>query len=382
MLNLAGNQENHRQERVRKTYLRPRPAKCMTSFRQPTHHSHVNTIEEPHPGRGDSSSLVMMLGSSLPTMWRAAACGRVGARELLVAPRHYSSSSHNQERLSSTSALDHKLSHRHGKLPPLPAMDRPIMEAGYAVSNILYNTPPPSTQPFRRHILNMFVQDEPGVLARVSGCLAARGVNIDSLVVCATDVPDLSRMCIVLRGQKGTIEQVRRQLEDLVPVWAVVDYSETKVIEREIMLVKVSTLGPEYFEAENLSMSNNAEQEVDYAVAEAEGKAPVPKPNLTATEALTLKNENFRSIKSLAEQFDGRIVDVSDLCVIVQLCAKSSRLDSFFKLIRPFGILELSRSGTMVLPRTPIKSEWKSLSDREEIETQVASMDASLLPPG
>ena len=98
------------------------------------------------------------------------------------------------------------------------------------------------------HILNMFVQDEPGVLARVSGALAARGVNIDSLVVCTTDVPDLSRMCIVLRGQGGTIEQVRRQLEDLVPVWAVVDYTDTKVIEREIMLVKLSTLGPEYFE--------------------------------------------------------------------------------------------------------------------------------------
>jgi len=322
-----------------------------------------------------------MLGSSMPTVWRAAACGRLGAREFLAATRLYSSPSHGQDRLSSTSALDHKLSHRHGKLPPLPAMDRPIMEAGYAVSNILYNTPPPSTQPFRRHILNMFVQDEPGVLARVSGCLAARGVNIDSLVVCATDVPDLSRMCIVLRGQKGTIEQVRRQLEDLVPVWAVVDYSDTKVIEREIMLVKVSTLGPEHFETEHLGMSN-AEQEVDYAVAEAEGKVPAPKLNMTATEALSIKNDNLRSIKSLAEQFDGRIVDVSDSCVIVQLCAKSSRLDSFFKLVRPFGILELSRSGTMVLPRTPIKSDWKSLSDREEIETQVASMDASLLPPG
>lgn len=87
--------------------------------------------------------------------------------------------------------MEHKLQHPHRKLPPLPHLDRPVMEAGEAVSNILYNTPPPSTQPFRRHILNMFVQDEPGVLARVSGCLAARGVNIDSLVVCATDVQDL-----------------------------------------------------------------------------------------------------------------------------------------------------------------------------------------------
>ena len=116
----------------------------------------------------------------------------------------------------------------------------------------------------------MFVQDEPGVLARVSGCLAARGVNIDSLVVCATDVEDLSRMCIVLRGQDGTIEQVRRQLEDLVPVWAVVDYTNTKVVERELMLVKVSTLGPDYFDQDHIGFQQ-AELEVEQAVKEAEG---------------------------------------------------------------------------------------------------------------
>ena len=60
------------------------------------------------------------------------------------------------------------------------------------------------------------MQNEPGVLSRVSGILAARGFNIDSLVVCATEIEDLSRMCIVLRGQDGVIEQARRQLEDLV----------------------------------------------------------------------------------------------------------------------------------------------------------------------
>ena len=85
-----------------------------------------------------------------------------------------------------------------------------------AVNNILYNTPPPSRQPFTRHTLNCLVQNEPGVLSRVSGILAARGFNIDSLVVCATEIDDLSRMCIVLRGQNGVIEQARRQLEDLV----------------------------------------------------------------------------------------------------------------------------------------------------------------------
>jgi hypothetical protein len=67
-----------------------------------------------------------------------------------------------------------------------------------------------------RHVLNCLVQNEPGVLSRVSGILAGRGFNIDSLVVCRTEIRDLSRMCIVLSGQDGVVEQARRQLEDLV----------------------------------------------------------------------------------------------------------------------------------------------------------------------
>ena len=67
-----------------------------------------------------------------------------------------------------------------------------------------------------RHIFNCLVQNEPGVLSRVAGILAGRGFNIDSLVVCQTEVKDLSRMCIVLSGQDGVVEQARRQLEDLV----------------------------------------------------------------------------------------------------------------------------------------------------------------------
>jgi len=110
------------------------------------------------------------------------------------------------------------------------------------------------------------------VLSRVSGILAGRGFNIDSLVVCRTEIRDLSRMCIVISGQDGVVEQARRQLEDLVryltpslpppppliysiflvsfqvPVWAVLDYTETRTISRELLLVKVSILGPEYLE--------------------------------------------------------------------------------------------------------------------------------------
>jgi len=75
-----------------------------------------------------------------------------------------------------------------------------------------------SNQPFYRHILNCLVQNEPGVLSRVSGILAGRGFNIDSLVVCRTEIRDLSRMSIVISGQDTVVEQARRQLEDLVGI--------------------------------------------------------------------------------------------------------------------------------------------------------------------
>lgn len=91
-----------------------------------------------------------------------------------------------------------------------------ICSGNLPLTRVSPTAPPPSLQPFTRHTLNCLVQNEPGVLSRVSGILAARGFNIDSLVVCATEIEDLSRMCIVLRGQDGVIEQARRQLEDLV----------------------------------------------------------------------------------------------------------------------------------------------------------------------
>lgn len=97
---------------------------------------------------------------------------------------------------SSTSALAYKALHR--RIGALPTNDTaPSWSAPAAVSSILYETPLPSREPPRRHILNCLVQNEPGVLSRVSGILAARGFNIDSLVVCNTEVEDLSRMTLV-----------------------------------------------------------------------------------------------------------------------------------------------------------------------------------------
>lgn len=183
-------------------------------------------------------------------------------------------------------------------------------------------------------------------------------------------------MCIVLRGQDGVVEQARRQLEDLVPVWAVLDYTNTKVIERELMLVKVSILGPEYFEESQYgytggqpnvvppellaerktSPSSSSSAELHHprnvgtaADARAAGHGPTP---LSPTEALRVKSDNMRTVISLAEQFKGKVVDVSTTSVIVEVSGKSSRCNAFLKLVRPFGVLECARSGEfLVRPR-------------------------------
>lgn len=258
---------------------------------------------------------------------------------------------------SSTSAIAYKALHR--RIQPLPASAAsPSVSPAAAVSSILYETPLPSQSPRNRHILNCLVQNEPGVLSRVSGILAARGFNIDSLVVCSTEVADLSRMTIVLQGQDGVVEQARRQLEDLVPVWAVLDYTTAPLVQRELLLAKVSILGPEYFEellAHHREMTDadawhnstatedmtpeeleqhNAHQQIDYH----------PR-NLAPSEALRLKNQHLEHITHLTHQFGGKVLDISTNNCIVEVSAKPSRIDSFMKLIAPFGILESARTG-------------------------------------
>ncbi|KAK4703220.1 acetolactate synthase I/III small subunit, partial [Phenoliferia sp. Uapishka_3] len=308
------------------------------------------------------------------------------------------------DQASSTSAADYKLAHPRKRPPALPTIDPPRWTSEEAVNNILYNTPPPSLQPFTRHTLNCLVQNEPGVLARVSGILAARGFNIDSLVVCATEIEDLSRMCIVLRGQDGVIEQARRQLEDLVPVWAVLDYTRTKTIERELLLAKISILGPEYFQdqlankgpdilpaTEGTEDGSPAKQHIDNTMEAATHGHPgvaaydghsLYQPRLTASEALRQKHTHLASISTIAAQFQGKIVDMSNDAVIVEMTGKTARVDAFLKLVRPYGILEAARSGLMVMPRAPITSPWSGMADDGAAVDEIEAMDSSLLPPG
>jgi acetolactate synthase-1/3 small subunit len=236
-----------------------------------------------------------------------------------------SASSQCRKTSSSTSALAYKALHRRSPLK-LPVADHaPQWDAPAAVSSILYETPLPSTNPPKRHVLNCLVQNEPGVLSRVSGILAARGFNIDSLVVCNTEVADLSRMTIVLRGLDGVVEQARRQLDDLVPVWAVLDYTEAPLVQRELLLAKVSILGPEVFEellkhhremtSEDAPGTINEVEKITSLVEDAHFH---PR-NLPISQALRHKHEHLDAITRLTHQFGGKVLDISSNNCIVEL---------------------------------------------------------------
>jgi acetolactate synthase-1/3 small subunit len=170
-------------------------------------------------------------------------------------------------------------------------------------------------------------------------------------------------MTIVLSGLDGVVEQARRQLEDLVPVWAVLDYSSTPLIQRELVLAKVSILGPEYFEellAHHREITTDGES-LDIATTERDFHPS----KLAASQALRHKHEHLRAVTDLTRQFGGKITDISDNSCIVELygrtllsllprnlltcwhcrSAKPSRIDAFLKLVSPFGILESARTG-------------------------------------
>ncbi|MEQ9379979.1 MAG: acetolactate synthase small subunit [Pirellulales bacterium] len=157
-----------------------------------------------------------------------------------------------------------------------------------------------------RHVLSALVQNVPGVLAHISGMLASRGYNIDSLAVGETETHDLSRMTFVLEGDISLLEQVRKQLEKIVTVVQVQDISSQEFVERDLMLIKIA--------------------------------APY--------------GEKRSSVKELAEIFRARIVDISRDELIVEISGEEKKITAFIDLMRPFGIRELARTGRIALVRS------------------------------
>ena len=150
------------------------------------------------------------------------------------------------------------------------------------------------------------------------------------------------------------------------------DYTDTRCISRELLLVKVSILGPEYLEDQlvggpshdprhgqvtpeehepsklerEVVLAHNFEHsgQTNHSASSSTLPAGSPPP-LTPSEALRLKNQHLQSISVLSSQFGAKIVDVSENSVIVEMSAKTSRVEAFLSLLKPFGILESARSG-------------------------------------
>lgn len=150
-----------------------------------------------------------------------------------------------------------------------------------------------------------------------------------------------------------------------VPVWAVLDYTETNVISRELLLAKVSILGPEYLEEQFVGgpsheprravLDHDESSKMERETALAHNFERSAHPNqfsesftspITPSQALRLKHQHLHSISVLAKQFGAKIVDVSENSVIVELTAKTTRVEAFLNLLKPFGILEAARTGT------------------------------------
>ena len=155
-----------------------------------------------------------------------------------------------------------------------------------------------------KHIISALVQNQPGVLAHVAGMFAARGFNIDSLVVGRTEDPDLSRMTIVVIGDDRVLEQVRKQLGKVIPVVKVRDFETLSTVERDLMLIRVH--------------------------------APAAK----RPEVIELVNV-----------FRGRIVDMAHNSVIVEMAGTEEKIEAFIELVRPYGIQELARTGVIAMQR-------------------------------
>ncbi len=155
-----------------------------------------------------------------------------------------------------------------------------------------------------KHIISALVENKPGVLAHVAGMFAARAFNIDSLAVGRTEDPKLSRMTIVVLGDDKIVEQVRKQLAKVVPVVKVQDFVGQPVVARDLMLITISA-------------------------------PPEKRPE----------------VLSLIEMFKGKVVDIGQKFVMVEVSGPEAKIEAFINVCKPYGIKSVARTGTIAMPR-------------------------------
>ncbi len=156
-----------------------------------------------------------------------------------------------------------------------------------------------------KHIISAVVENQPGVLARVIGLISGRGYNIHSLNVAPTQDPATSRITMVVPGDDHVLEQVTKQLNKLVDVVKVYDLTKEKFVDRELVLVKVIT---------------------------------------------TPKNRS--AVIELTSLFHARIAFAQNKSLAIQMVGSKDEVDSFLKLVKPYGILDISRTGVIAVRRS------------------------------
>lgn len=155
-----------------------------------------------------------------------------------------------------------------------------------------------------QHTITALVENRPGVLARVSGLFARRGFNIESLAVSITDDPTMSRMTIVAFGDAHALEQITKQLNKLIDVIKVIDYTDVPIVERELAMIKV-----------NAETKNRAE------------------------------------IMQLVDIFRAKIIDISEKTFTIEVTGSVAKVDAIENLLEPYGIQELVRTGMIAMTR-------------------------------
>ncbi|MHB0979891.1 MAG: acetolactate synthase small subunit [Thermoleophilia bacterium] len=155
-----------------------------------------------------------------------------------------------------------------------------------------------------KHTLSVLVENKPGVLTRIAGLFARRGFNIDSLAVGETEDPKLSRMTITVDGQDQPLEQVTKQLHKLINVIKITDLDPASSVDRELVMVKVKA-----------DATNRSE------------------------------------IMQIVEIFRAKIIDVSKTMLVIEVTGTREKVNAIMKLLRPFGIVELVRTGRIAMSR-------------------------------
>ena len=155
-----------------------------------------------------------------------------------------------------------------------------------------------------RHTISVLVENKFGVLTRVAGLFSGRGYNIDSLNVAPTHDNTASRMTIVTHGDEATLEQIVKQLNKLPDVIKIHDYRDNEYVDRELVLIKV-----------------------------------------------TVDSKSRAEVMQVTDIFRAKIVDVQPKSLTIEITGNESKVEKFLTLMKGFGVLELTRTGKVAMPR-------------------------------